>query len=868
MIRLLLLSSLPAILIGTATAQEVKRSEELREVVYQYRETLGELKRLQGRVEWTEERLARLSRLVDAQEQLDVLRHKLEESTDEAREKLEEQVERLAAQIEHQHVLLAISEELREFEELRREAREEELNEFVEPVEAIVKQLEEKQSITEELIKIHVDGPEEELEPLLRRNEELEEAIDLNRERIDLTHELFAAYEEEDDERIEWLEARLEKLSPKDKSESKEEDEDDSSALNDPLRQPIPVTPEAVASVAELDFSDATVPLLRKYCFECHNNDSQSGELNIERMIGESPIVLNREKWINVLEQTKNRVMPPEDEQQPSEDDRTRLVLTLHHAIHNFDYSNIVDPGYERVRRLTHDEYDNTVRDLFGADLRVAKRFPSDMTGKSGFDNSANTLFIQPILMERYIGAAEFVVTSALPDRPDSERLRAARARIFIQEPSNSVDERAAAETVLSRFLLRAYRRPASDEQLARALKQYESGRARGLEFDDAVKSVIQTTLISPGFLFKSETKGESESAYKIDDWDLASRLSYFLWASMPDDELFDLAASGRLNDEPTLLAQIKRMIEDPKSKTLGSIFAAQWLGSQHLGTRMRLDPIDNPWCTDSLMASMRDETAMFFHSLVLDNQPIQRLIDADFTYLNEELAKLYRIPGVKGDEMRRVSLKTDQRGGIFGQGSLLAVTSFPYRTSPVVRGKWILADVLGTPPPPPPPNVSELPEEIEENDRLTFRQKLELHRRAPNCYACHSQMDPLGFSLENYDWFGRWRGSRRRRKSDVRGTLPNGTQFEGLAGLKRVVVEQRSDDLLRQVSSKMLSYALGRQLEYYDEPALRKIVANVKADDYRLRTLIREIVTSYPFQYKKNRVELARVGATHPPDQ
>jgi hypothetical protein len=253
-------------------------------------------------------------------------------------------------------------------------------------------------------------------------------------------------------------------------------------------------------------------------------------------------------------------------------------------------------------------------------------------------------------------------------------------------------------------------------------------------------------------------------------------------------------------------------------------------------------------------MAAMRAETAMFFSTLVRENQPIPRLIDADFTFLNEELAKLYGIRGVRGKAMRRVRVKTDRRGGIFGQGSLLAVTSFPYRTSPVVRGKWILADVLGTPPPPPPPNVSQLSEEIEENDRLTFRQKLELHRQAPNCYACHSQMDPLGFSLENYDWFGRWRSRHGRRKVDARGQLPNGTEFEGIVGLKKVILDQRLEDLARQVTSKMLSYALGRQLEYYDEPAIRKITAALKKNDYRLHVLLHEVVMSYPFQYKKNR--------------
>jgi hypothetical protein len=408
---------------------------------------------------------------------------------------------------------------------------------------------------------------------------------------------------------------------------------------------------------------------------------------------------------------------------------------------------------------------------------------------------------------------------------------------------------------VLKRFLLRAFRRPATDAELARAVTQYDQARADGSSFEEAIKVVIQTTLISPRFLIKSEHKQDTAGASRINGWELGTRLSYFLWASMPDNRLFELAESGRLSDPDVLHAEVNRMIADEKSETLGSLFAAQWLGSRHLGTRVRMDPIDNPWCTDSLMAAMRDETAMFFHSLVKENQPIRRLIDADYTFMNEELAKHYKFRGVRGRSMQRVSLGDNERGGIFGHGSLLAVTSFPYRTSPVVRGKWILADVLGTPPPPPPPNVSELPEEIEENDRLTFREKLELHRRAPNCYACHSQMDPLGFSLEGYDFFGRARSGRRgpRSSPDVRGQLPNGTTFEGLQGLKQVIVQQRLDDLCKQVSRKLLSYALGRQLEYYDEPALSKIVAAVERDEYRFQTLIHEIVDSYPFQYKQS---------------
>ena len=371
--------------------------------------------------------------------------------------------------------------------------------------------------------------------------------------------------------------------------------------------------------------------------------------------------------------------------------------------------------------------------------------------------------------------------------------------------------------------------------------------------FKSAVKATLQTILITPSFLLLNESDQPKQTgAFRINDFELASRLSYFLWASMPDDELLELARQNKLSDPTVLQTQVTRMLDNAKSETLGSTFAAQWLGSHHLGVRVRLDPIDNPWCTETLMSAMRLETSMFFNSLIRSNRPITELITADYTFLNEELAKLYRIQGVQGAAMRKVSLKTNKRGGIFGQGSLLAVTSFPYRTSPVVRGKWILDNVLGTPPPPPPPNVSDLSEEVEENERLSFREKLELHRVKPNCYACHSQMDPLGFSLEQFDWFGRYRTRRGRRRIDAQGELPNGTKFDGISGLKQVIVDQRHDDLIRQVSSKMLSYALGRQLEFYDEVAIRGIVERVMNDNDRFRTLIHEIVKSYPFQYKQ----------------
>ena len=450
---------------------------------------------------------------------------------------------------------------------------------------------------------------------------------------------------------------------------------------------------------------------------------------------------------------------------------------------------------------------------------------------------------------------------------------------------------------MLRRFLERAHRRPPTEDDVRRALDQYRDARRAGQGFTDAVKGVLQAVLISPRFLLRIETPpppaapGEASdaapAAYRISDWDLASRLSYFLWASMPDAELRDLARRGVLGYPDVLAGQVDRMLADPKADTLGTNFAAQWLGFQHVGTRIWLDPIDNPWCTATLMAAMRDESSLFFLSLVRDNQPIRRLIDADYTFVNEELATtLYGLEGVRGEHMRRVALDDPSRGGFLGHGSVLSLTSNYKDTSPVKRGHYVLDVLLGTPPPPPPPGAGVLSEELGDLRQLSFREKLEMHSSNPTCRNCHQRIDPIGFSLENFDYFGRWRDSYHFRQRveteeeadevrvvedtnvfaqkrfykntytpiDTAGALPSGTPFDGPAGLKRTLLDERHDDLVRQTASKMLAYALGRQIEYYDEPPLRQIIAALEADDYRFQTLVKAIVASYPFQYKRQR--------------
>ena len=634
--------------------------------------------------------------------------------------------------------------------------------------------------------------------------------------------------------------------------------------------------------------SNSANSLVEKYCFACHGAETQTAGINLHTLVRQRPLVRNRETWQRVMNAVEVGKMPPATALQPSDVERGSLVKSLTDAIDNFDYSTIDDPGYERIRRLTHRELDNTLRDLLGADFSVTDRFPTELTGSSGFDNSANTLFLESSLMERYIAAAERVVELMLPSDPTTATQRRAHAMVFIAAPGPGLTDAQAAEQILRRFMERAYRRLPTDTDVNRGLLQFQAARESGRSFAESIKGVLQAVLVSPKFLLRIEESHDTNEPYPIENWELASRLSYFLWASMPDAELRQDAANGTLSDPSVLNEQIDRMLADPRADTLGTIFAGQWLGFQHVGTRIWLDPIDNPWCTDTLMTAMRNESSLFFMSLVRDDRPIRRLIDADYTFVNEELATtLYGIDGIRGQEMQRIKLQDPHRGGILGHSSILALTSNYKDTSPVKRGHYVLDTILGTPPPPPPPGAGVLSEEVADLRKLSFREKVELHSSNPTCRSCHSRIDPIGFSLENFDYFGRWRDSyhfRERVETEeeadeisvvedtnvfnerrfyknthtpivAAGSLPSGTTFDGPVGLKRTLLSERHDDLVRQTATKMLAYALGRQLEYYDEPAVRKILAQLETDDYRFQTLIKAIVNSYPFRSKKTPV-------------
>ena len=581
------------------------------------------------------------------------------------------------------------------------------------------------------------------------------------------------------------------------------------------------------------NFEKEIRPILEEHCFDCHDNASAKGDIDLESALTQTPLVRNRLLWENVAERVKMGDMPPKKKPQPADSERLKLRAWLAAEIEGFDYSKVRNPGYVPARRLTREEYNRTIRDLVGLDLRPADDFPMDFSGTSGFSNSANTLFLQTAHLDRYFTAAEGVIDEVRADKKAWSDLAG--------NPKDAVG-------AVQRLMRRAYRRPPTDAEIKEITDRYEVALETKKFQADALALAFKTILVSPKFLLRVEEVAENGRDQVVSDFDFATRLSYFLWASTPDDKLLNAAAAGKLSNSASRQAQIKRMLDDPRSLSLGEIFAAEWLSTDDVGPRIRKDPIDNPWCTESLMAAMRAETAYFFHSLVMENAPVARLIDADYTFLNAELARHYRIEGVEGAAMRRVKLETNQRGGVFGQASVLATTSFPDRTSPVVRGKWILDTLLGTPPPPAPPDVPEI--EVKGGGRraaTSLRQKLEVHRESPRCAGCHAQIDPLGFGLESYAEFGQWRGG-----IDDRGTLPSGAKFRGPAGLKLALIDERLDDLGSQAIRKMLAYALGRQLEFYDEATVKEIAARLKPTGYRFGDLVLAITESYPFTMKR----------------
>ena len=743
------------------------------------------------------------------------------------------------------------------------------------------------------------------------------------------------------------------------------------------------------AKDAKVDFEKEIKPIFAKYCGHCHGPEAMEAGLRTDDATTSLDVLENSKKWKKILEMLEFGAMPPEGEEKPTAEERTRVIGYLESTLFDIDCKEVKDPGRVTIRRLNRLEYNNTIRDLLGLDLDLASGFPSDDVGE-GFDNIGDVLTLPPLLFEKYMDAAEKVASTAIldfdPESPPSKKvaqtdlkLKGAVQRgtqiaftsvgeagwiselnfsgvyrikvmagatqagddvaklvlyadgkklkeypvanepinlkpvvhsiklepgdhafqvrfekdfydpknadpkkrdrnlyigdVFIEGPIDLNREQlpdvhkrfvtaypgedttvvAAATKVLQPFISRAFRRLVTAEETAPYASLVDLAVRRGERYEQGLQVALTAVLVSPQFLFRIERSAEPDNPEKVvevNDYQLASRLSYFIWSSTPDDELLALAYDGRLSKPEILRGQVKRMLADPRVQGLVDGFASQWLNLRNLED-VTPDPNVFPDFNDGLKVAMQRETELFFKTVMQDDLPVTAFLTGKFTWVNEQLASHYGIEGISGEEFQRVSLKDTQRAGVITQGSILTLTSNPNRTSPVKRGKWIMENILGTAPPDPPADVPEIEAAKKSLPDASFREQLELHRESAVCASCHRSMDPLGFGFENFDAIGRWRTKDGEFEIDASGKLPEGGDFSGPMELIEILEKQKAQ-FADSLARKMLVFALGRGLEYYDECVIKEITAEMEKQEYRFSSLVLGIVTSDAFLQRR----------------
>ncbi len=638
-----------------------------------------------------------------------------------------------------------------------------------------------------------------------------------------------------------------------------------------PTPPPAVVTAEKVASPVPRPrptYQADVVPTIERHCLGCHGPSTKRGGIVLD---GDGPSV---ETWGRVADVLRAGTMPPSNRPRPSAAELAAIGDWLELEVFRCSESDR-EPGRVTMRRLNRVEYDNTIRDLFGLDLRLAGAFPADDVGY-GFDNIGDVLSIPPILMEKYLKAADLAleqvarspqawsrIMNPSPDlippalrkptfpvrtEPVKRIGRPTPPAPVVEDPEVLVLRRA--HEILRAFADRAYRRPATADELTRLVGLVESARKDGDGLEDAIRYALKAVLISPSFLFHVEEEPEAAEVGKsrlLGEFELAARLSYFLWSSMPDDELYRLAARGELRQGENLAKQVRRLLRDEKARALVGGFALQWLQIRRLD-EVTPDPSRFPDFDEPLRRAMIGETSRFASAIFLEDGRVFDFLDAGYTFVNERLARHYGIPGVVGDQFRRVELAGTGRWGVVTHASVLTVTSNPTRTSPVKRGKWVLDNLLGMPPPPPPEGVEGLKGEGSAGRSATLRQRMERHRDDPKCASCHARMDPLGFALENFDGIGAWRSAEDGEPIDASGMLPGGEPFRGPSGLRDVLIAHRQS-FARCLAEKLLTYALGRGLGLADRCFVDEVVRKLEKGDGRFSALASAIVESPPFQ-------------------
>ncbi len=602
------------------------------------------------------------------------------------------------------------------------------------------------------------------------------------------------------------------------------------------------------AQVAERESAaELTKRTLIKYCNDCHSGDKPEGGIRVDFLTTETQLGSRIEQVDKILLALKDQQMPPADSDQPEATERVQVIEWIEQRLREFDCGSASRPGRVTMRRLNRTEYNNTVYDLTGLDLKLANDFPSDDVG-NGFDNIGDVLTLSPILMEKYLTAAKQIASEVVKNPEASKRVFPTQ-----HNDPNDLDEAViVARENATHFASRAFRRSLNADESERFLNLMKAAWEANASKDEIMQTLITVVLASPHFIYRIEEddpKDFVDGIRPLNDFELASRLSYFLWSSMPDERLFELAREKKLHTAEQLNAEVDRMLADPKSKALVESFAGQWLQLRDLEA-LSPDPIKFPAFDAKLRRSMRRETELLFTSILNENRSILELLSTDSTYVDERLAKHYGIDGIRGDDFQKVDLKGKRRG-VLMHGSILLLTSNPTRTSPVKRGKWVLENLLAESPPPPPPNVPELGADGEALG--TLRQQMEQHRANPNCAVCHVKMDAVGFGLENFDAIGSWRVADGREKIDPSGVLPGGRTFDGPLDLVQILVDDKKTEFCRCVSSKMLTYALGRGLGVADRCTVSSIVNYLAKDEYRFSTLIKSIVTSPPFTFQES---------------
>jgi mono/diheme cytochrome c family protein len=605
-----------------------------------------------------------------------------------------------------------------------------------------------------------------------------------------------------------------------------------------------------VSAGADAKYSfDSGQRFIKTYCAGCHMGKTPAGGFNIAALNTQTSFRDKPDAWNSFLMRVRSGEMPPKAAPAPTMDAREAAVSWVQESLKAEACSAGISPGRAPIRRLSRAQYAASIRDLLNLHVDVAGGLPADGAGGEGFDNAAETLFLSPIHAEKYLDAAKLALTYAAKD-PRS------RAKFLIAKPEPGVTPQAAARTILNDFLPRAFRRPVAESDLAFYLDLFQSAQKRRESFEDSVLYSLRGVLVSPEFLFRSEAPNTSSQMKPLDDYALASRLSYFLWGSMPDGLLFALAEEGKLHDPEILKGQVARMLRNQKSFDFVESFVEQWLRTRDLGQSFRPDAELFPmWNDAELQGDIRYQPVLFFREILANNLSLLNLVDSKFTIATRKLQKLYGL-NVKPprpdhqQQPQRIELpEGSNRGGLLGMAAVLAISSHPQRTSPVLRGKWLLDSILGTPPPPPPPNVPAL-EEGPAATAHTLRERLSQHRANPACASCHSRIDPLGFALENYDVIGRWRTEEAGKPIDAKGELPDGTTFEGPDQLKAVLLEKKGL-FIRNLTNKILGYALGRGLTLQDSCTVDSIIAEVEHSDYSAQALIDAVVMSAPFRFQ-----------------